>query len=318
MSKFRSFFALVAVTVAMTGGSAVRADTVAIKGGIHYEGYLGVFAPGNAYNITLGGTNAGGTAVATAWGGSIYYGGTNSGGTTLNAEPFSINVLRNGSAAETAINALVLNAAPLGNNKYFGNDDFNQNGFGTTPAPKAANPFSGAAQTIVYLGGTTSFINPATGAPLTAAQSRAFGGLYSYLSTLTTPVALGAAQAYRLSDATNIRFPVINYQIAATQIAVWDVLGYTIALNSSSNLRPGGVNNSVNIFNYNGVNLVSQAQTYAAAHPSFAGLVPGTGRNPSLVVTAGTVPEPASWAMMLLGFGAIGFVQRRRVVTAAI
>ena len=30
----------------------------------------------------------------------------------------------------------------------------------------------------------------------------------------------------------------------------------------------------------------------------------------------GAVPEPATWAMMLLGFGGIGFVMRRRRVTA--
>ena len=32
----------------------------------------------------------------------------------------------------------------------------------------------------------------------------------------------------------------------------------------------------------------------------------------SLVATAGAVPEPASWAMLILGMGAIGFAMRRR------
>lgn len=302
---------------AVAAGSVARADTVSIKGGIHYEGYLGAVAPGNAYNITLGGANTGGTAVATSGGGSVYHGGRNTGGRLLNAEPFTLNVLRNGSGTETAINALLLDATTLGNNKFFGDNDFNQNGFGTTPAPKAANPFTGAAQAIVYLGGATSFINPATGTALTTAQSLQLGGLYSYLGTLTTAAALGAAQTYRASDATSIRFPTINYQIAATQIAVWDVLGYTIALDGSSNLRPGGANNGVNILNYNGVNLVSQAEAYPSAHPSFAGIVAGTLGNPSLVVSAGAVPEPASWALMIAGFGLVGAAARRRAVTAA-
>jgi hypothetical protein len=30
----------------------------------------------------------------------------------------------------------------------------------------------------------------------------------------------------------------------------------------------------------------------------------------------GTVPEPATWTMMLLGFGAIGFAMRRRKARA--
>ncbi len=302
---------------AMAAGSAARADIVAIKGGIHYEGYFGVVAPGNAYNITLGGTNVGGTAVATSGSGSVYYGGRNTGGRLLNAEPFILNVLRNGNGSETAINALLLDANTLGNNKYFGDNDFNQNGFGTTPAPKAANPFTGAAQAIVYLGGATSFTNPATGSALTTAQSLQLGGLYSYLGRLTTAAAVGAAQTYQASDATSIRFPTINYQIAATQIAVWDVLGYTIALNGSSNLRSGGANNGVNILDYNGINLVSQAEDYAAAHPSFAGIVRGTLGNPSLVVSAGAVPEPTSWALMIAGFGLVGAAARRRAVPAA-
>lgn len=275
-------------------GSTARADTVAIKGGIHYEGYLGVVAPANAYNVTIGGANLGGSAVRTTLGGNVYYSGTNVGGTLLNAEPFSLNVLRNGSARETTVNALVLDVMPLGGNKYFGDDAFNQNGFGTIPAPKVANPFPGAAQTIVYGDGCTSFTNRATGSLLTRAQSLSLGFLYSYLATLTAPAALGSTQIYRASDATSARFPTINYAIAATQIVVWDVLGYTVALNKSSNLRPGGVNNGVNILNYNGINLVSQAETYAAAHSSFSGVVMGTGGNPSLVVASGAVPEPAT------------------------
>ena len=31
-----------------------------------------------------------------------------------------------------------------------------------------------------------------------------------------------------------------------------------------------------------------------------------------LVQVAEAVPEPATWAMMLLGFGAVGFAMRRR------
>jgi len=30
------------------------------------------------------------------------------------------------------------------------------------------------------------------------------------------------------------------------------------------------------------------------------------------VSPVGAVPEPATWAMMLLGFGAVGFAMRRR------
>lgn len=309
---------LAAIAATVTAATAAAAtDTVAIKGGIHYEGYLGIVAPGNAYNITLGGTNSGGTAVATTWGGSIYYSGTNSGGSTLNAEPFMLNVLQNGATTGTKVNALVVDAIPLGNNKYFGDDTFNQNGFGATPAPKAANPFSGNAQPVLYVNGPNAFTNPVTGTALTVTQSRALGGLYAYLGTLTDPATLGAAQTYQASDATRARYPAINYKIAATQIAVWDVLGYTVALNKSSNLRPGGANNGVNILDYNGVNLVNEAETYAAAHPEFAGIVVGTGNNPSLIVTTAAVPEPGTWALMVAGSGVVGVFCRKRIAAVA-
>ncbi len=313
MKKFNSGLAGLFAGVAFVAMSAefAQASTVVINGGIHYEGYLGVFAPGNAYNVTLGGANSGGAAVATAWGGSIYYGGANTGGTTINAEPWSLNVLINGASQEAALDALVLNAIPLGNNKYFGDNTFNQNGFGSTPAPKIANPEPTSAQTILNIVSSGQYVDPATGAPLTVAQSKELGGLYNYLETLTTPAALGSAQIYNSSDAKNIQFPTINYQIAATQIAVWDVLGYTVALNGSSNLRSGGVNNAVDILNDNGVNLVNQAETYASTHQSFAGVVVGTGPNPSLLVSSG-VPEPAAWTMMIVGVGAIGLMARRR------
>ena len=38
----------------------------------------------------------------------------------------------------------------------------------------------------------------------------------------------------------------------------------------------------------------------------------------TLTITQGAVPEPASWAMMLLGFGAIGFAMRRKARIAAL
>lgn len=44
----------------------------------------------------------------------------------------------------------------------------------------------------------------------------------------------------------------------------------------------------------------------------------GLGFETTLTRTAGAVPEPATWMMMLLGFGAIGFAARRRKAAKAI
>lgn len=66
-------------------------------------------------------------------------------------------------------------------------------------------------------------------------------------------------------------------------------LGYT---NGNTNYFNIGNGNNVSIWNNNG----------------FAGVTFGAG---------GTVPEPASWAMMIAGFGLVGAAMRRRAVALA-
>ena len=39
--------------------------------------------------------------------------------------------------------------------------------------------------------------------------------------------------------------------------------------------------------------------------------------NVSIEAVAGAVPEPASWAMMIVGFGIVGALARRRIVNRA-
>jgi hypothetical protein len=51
----------------------------------------------------------------------------------------------------------------------------------------------------------------------------------------------------------------------------------------------------------------------AAGHSIFSGVVDGSLANgQGTTVTFGGVPEPASWALMLVGFGGLGFVARSR------
>ncbi|WP_293675906.1 PEPxxWA-CTERM sorting domain-containing protein [uncultured Phenylobacterium sp.] len=52
-----------------------------------------------------------------------------------------------------------------------------------------------------------------------------------------------------------------------------------------------------------------------AVQASFTSLVPG---NPGLPGGSGPVPEPATWAMMITGFGLTGFAMRRRARRAAL
>lgn len=97
-----------------------------------------------------------------------------------------------------------------------------------------------------------------------------------------------------------------------------------IALTSTFNYNPSGGNLLVNI-TYGGGSaggvfldarngtfgtISSRAQNFGSAYDSY-GLVTG------FDVAGSTVPEPASWALMVAGFGLVGSALRRRVALAA-
>jgi hypothetical protein len=67
-------------------------------------------------------------------------------------------------------------------------------------------------------------------------------------------------------------------------------------------------NNDV-IESYGRSNLFLDAGTYTLTITGSRGTTGSFGGNVSFA--AGAVPEPATWAMMLLGFGAVGFAMRR-------
>lgn len=106
---------------------------------------------------------------------------------------------------------------------------------------------------------------------------------------------------------------------AAQQLAIWEIVNegsgtYSI---TSGDLRVSGLSNAVaTLANFYVANVNNGTWT---ADPSLTlGVLKATNNQTQLVWGAtanrvlGTVPEPATWAMMLVGFGAIGASMRGR------
>ena len=72
--------------------------------------------------------------------------------------------------------------------------------------------------------------------------------------------------------------------------------------------------------NYISGDMLSASNTYGDSTLSGLGLTPGIyvytwglgGDADSLTVQIGAVPEPSTWAMMILGFAGVGFIVYRR------
>ena len=263
---------------------------VAIKGGIHYEGYLGVVAPGNAYNVTLGGTNSGGTAVATAWGGSIYYAGTNTGGSTFNAEPFVLNVLSNGSAGETKRNALVLDTLPIGNNKFFGDDASTRTASARPPRRRWPIPSRGTRSRSST---STARASSSTRRPGPRSPSPRAGAWRPVQLSRHADDRRRPRHGADLHRGRTPRHSVPGDQLQDRSDPDRGVGCARLHGRAQPVLEPAArrVNNGVDILNYNGVNLVSQAETYAAAHQAFAGIVAGTEPTPRSSSLPGRSPS---------------------------
>lgn len=106
---------------------------------------------------------------------------------------------------------------------------------------------------------------------------------------------------------------------AAEQLAIWEIVneGSGVLSLSSGNLFASNISqNAVSIANSYLSNITSGVWS---ADPNLALAVLNSGNNQTQLVwganatkVLGAVPEPATWAMMLVGFGAIGGALRRR------
>jgi hypothetical protein len=127
---------------------------------------------------------------------------------------------------------------------------------------------------------------------------------------------LNAVQIHQMEAAANIGFAAwtnqtLGYQLVAeaAQLAIWKI-EYGNALNVTANGTLGDHFNSI----------LTAAAFANADDTGIAQFVPvNSGSTQAMLVQfASPVPEPATWAMMILGFFGVGFMAyRRRDQTAA-
>jgi hypothetical protein len=131
--------------------------------------------------------------------------------------------------------------------------------------------------------------------------------------------ATGAALPCTFSDTINFTTPVGYNLVALTLTSVQagtdatTNVDFTTASLNGANFTIGAT--GVVEFRY----LTNQALSTGATNTLLiSGLTGGNGSYAgTLEFAAAAVPEPATWGMMVLGFGAVGFAMRRRQAVAA-
>jgi len=103
-----------------------------------------------------------------------------------------------------------------------------------------------------------------------------------------------------------------------------NVVGTTTYSEMPNGLQPNGIFMATAVFGIGAVNNCCGVPVPALGSDTFNGIthqsvnhvvttnIPGAGINPPPPPPTGAVPEPATWAMMIMGFGAIGGALRRR------
>lgn len=192
-----------------------------------------------------------------------------------------------------------------------------------------ALPVSSNAATIVYCGGASSCIsdtdnvllNPATNVTVGTGETNTSPPVpvqFTSFTDLLNVDASGQANISAVDGVLNsLTFTVLDgfsFERAEFNLlnALADTLSVTVSTNGSSEVFNLTSLNGANRFGITaapGELLTSATFTSAIGFEDFRQLRLG-----GLTATPppGAVPEPATWAMMLLGFGAIGFAMRRR------
>ena len=157
-----------------------------------------------------------------------------------------------------------------------------------------AAPVSAATIVVAYTGGPFSLANPVGTLPATVLTK---GNDYDFTFTLTAPIVGSTVSVQALAQSQNpVQAQLILYQLYSGTPGSGTLIGV-----SSQDFSPVvGFNGDVGDY-YIEVTSAEIAKSGEVASGS---------------VNINSVPEPASWAMMLVGFGALGVAMRRRSAKA--
>ncbi|MES2497753.1 MAG: PEPxxWA-CTERM sorting domain-containing protein [Pseudomonadota bacterium] len=138
---------------------------------------------------------------------------------------------------------------------------------------------------------------------------------------------IGGAKALQIAQlfgnfAPNLAAPMTAIQASALQVALWEIVSelptnpFDVTSGNTYFSTPGS-SNTVQV-----MNLAQTYLTYVSSAGSSAPLAGGlqaltvNGSQDFLVQVVSTAPEPGTWLMLILGFGLVGYSQRRRPAAA--
>lgn len=165
-------------------------------------------------------------------------------------------------------------------------------------------------------------VEPFEDASLNANYAYSLGSLASADSS-SIAGGLGATKSLQISQmfgqfAPNMAGPMTVMQASALQVAIWEIVSES-ATNSFSVFNGNTYFTTPASSDFNDVmglaqNYLNYVSSANGAAPQAQGLQALTinGNQDFLVQVVSTAPEPATWLMMILGFGLVGRAMRRR------